>query len=47
MPKLELYVIYTGNEGRKLDTISLSQEVFDGADIDIGIKAKVLCCILL
>ena len=27
MPKRELYVIYTGNKGRKPDTISLSQEV--------------------
>ena len=42
MPKPELYVIYTGNKGRKPDTISLSQEFFDGADIDIEIKAKVL-----
>ena len=39
MPKPELYVIYTGNKGRKPDTISLSQEFFDGADIDIEIKA--------
>ena len=42
MPKPELYVIYTGNKGRKSDTISLSQEFFDGADIDIEIKAKVI-----
>ncbi len=42
MPKPELYVIYTGNRGRKPDTISLSQEFFDGADIDIEIKAKVI-----
>ena len=42
MPKPELYVIYTGNKGRKPDTISLSQEFFDGADIDIEIKAKVI-----
>ena len=26
MPKPELYVLYTGNKGRKPDTISLSQE---------------------
>ena len=32
----------TGNKGRKPDTISLSQEFFDGADIDIEIKAKVI-----
>ena len=42
MPKPELYVIYTGNKGRKPDTISLSQEFFDGADIDIEIQAKVI-----
>lgn len=42
MPKPELYVIYTGNKGRKPDTISLSQEFFDGADIDIEIKANVI-----
>ncbi len=42
MPKPELYVIYTGNKGRKPDTISLSQEFFGGADIDIEIKAKVI-----
>ncbi len=42
MPKPELYVIFTGNKGRKPDIISLSEEFFDSADIDIEIKAKVL-----
>lgn len=42
IPKPELYIIYTGNKGRKPDIISLSQEFFDGADIDIEIKAKVI-----
>ena len=42
MPKPELYVIYTGSKGRKPDTISLSQEFFDGANIDVEIKAKVI-----
>ncbi len=42
MPKPELYVKYTGSKGRKPDTISLSQEFFNGADIDIEIKAKVI-----
>ena len=42
MPKPELYVIYTGNKGRKPDTISLPKEFFNGADIDIEIKAKVI-----
>ena len=42
MPKPELYVIFTGSKGRKPDVISLSQEFFDGEDIDIEIKAKVI-----
>ncbi len=42
MPKSELYVIFTGDKGKKTDTISLSQEFFDDADIDIEIKAKVI-----
>ena len=42
MPKPELYIIYTGDRGRKPDTISLSKEFFDGADIDIEVKAKVI-----
>ncbi len=42
MPKPELYIIYSGNRGRKPDTISLSREFFDGADIDIEVKAKVI-----
>ncbi len=42
MPKPELYVIFTGNKGGKPDTISLSKEFFNGADIDIEVKAKVI-----
>ncbi len=42
MPKPELYIIYTGNRGRKPDIISLSKEFFDGADIDIEVRAKVI-----
>ncbi len=42
MPKPELYIIYTGNKGRKPDTISLSKEFFGGEDIDIEVKAKVI-----
>ena len=42
MPKPELYVIFTGNKGRKPDKISLSKEFFEGADIDIEVKAKVI-----
>ncbi len=42
IPKPELYVIFTGNKGRKPDKISFSKEFFEGADIDIEIKAKVI-----
>ncbi|MXP79044.1 hypothetical protein GN277_28185 (plasmid) [Lachnospiraceae bacterium WCA-9-b2] len=42
MPKPELYVIFTGNKCRKPDRISLSKEFFEGADIDIEVKAKVI-----
>ena len=42
MPKPELYVIFTGNKGRKPDKISLSKEFFEDADIDIEVKAKVI-----
>ena len=42
IPKPELYVIFTGNKGRKPDKISLSKEFFEGADIDIEVKAKVI-----
>lgn len=42
MPKPELYIIYTGSKGRKPDVISLSKEFFNGADIDVEIKAKVI-----
>ena len=42
MPKPELYIIYTGNKGKKTDIMSLSQEFFDGADIDIEVRAKVI-----
>ncbi|MCI9125283.1 MAG: hypothetical protein HFH35_14695 [Eubacterium sp.] len=42
MPKPELYIIYTGNKGKKPDIISLSQEFFDGAEIDIEVRATVI-----
>lgn len=42
MPKPELYIIYTGSKGGKPGTIFLSKEFFDGADIDIEVKAKVI-----
>lgn len=43
MPKPELYVVYTGNERGIPDTISLSEEFFDGVDIAIDVKIKVIC----
>lgn len=42
MPEPELYVIFTGNKGRKPDKIVLSEEFFKGVDIDIEVKAKVI-----
>lgn len=42
MPKPELYVIFTGNRVRRPDRISLSEEFFGGADIDVEVKAKVI-----
>lgn len=42
MPKPELYVIFTGNKGRKPDRISLSKEFFEDADIDLEVKAKII-----
>ncbi len=42
MPKPELYVIFTGNKGRKPDRLLLSEEFFKGANIDIEVKAKVI-----
>ncbi len=42
VPKPELYVIYTGAQGKKPHILSLSKEFFDGLEIDIDIKAKVI-----
>ena len=42
MPKPELYVIFTGNKGRKPDKVFLSREFFQGEEIDIEVKAKVI-----
>ena len=42
IPKPELYVIFTGNKGRKADQISLSKEFFEDAELDIEVKATVL-----
>jgi hypothetical protein len=42
IPKPELYVIYTGNRGRKPDVISLADEFFDGESSSVEITAKVI-----
>ena len=42
MLKPELYVIFSGNKGRKSGKISLSKEFFEGTDVDIEVKAKVI-----
>jgi hypothetical protein len=42
MPKPELYVVYTGNKGKRPDIISLSEEYFGGAEIAVEVKAKVI-----
>ena len=42
MPKPELYIIYIGERGNKSDVVSLSKEFFNGMDIDIEVKAKVI-----
>ena len=38
----EIYVIFTGNRGRKPDKIYLSEEFFGCADVDIEVKARVI-----
>jgi hypothetical protein len=42
MPKPELYVVYTGNKGKKPDVISLSEEYFGGTEVAVEVKAKVI-----
>ncbi len=42
MPKPELYVIYTGDRINIPDTISLSEEFFDGARVAIDAEVKIL-----
>jgi hypothetical protein len=42
LPKPELYVIYTGERTEKPSEITLSKEFFDGQDLAVDIKVKVL-----
>lgn len=43
MPKAELHVVYTGERKNVPDVISLSEEFFDGEDIAVDVKVKVIC----
>lgn len=42
MPKPELYMIYTGDKKKIPDTISLSEEFFNGETISVDAEVKVL-----
>ena len=42
LPKPEIYVIFTGERADRPEEISLSEEFFDGEEIDLEIKAKVI-----
>lgn len=42
MPKPELYMIFTGDRKNIPDTMSLSKDFFDGAEIAIDAEVKVL-----
>jgi len=41
-PRPEIYVIYTGDRKTRPDEISLSEEFFDGADICIDVRVKMI-----
>ena len=38
----DISYLFTGNKGRKPNIISLSKKFFEGVDIDIEVKAKVI-----
>ena len=42
IPEPELYVIYTGNRKTRPEEISLKEEFFDGKDICIDVKVKMI-----
>jgi len=42
IPKPELYLIYSGNKGKKPDALSFEKEFFGGNESAVEIKAKVL-----
>ena len=42
IPKPELYLIYSGNKGRKPEMLSITKEFFGGNESAVEIKAKVI-----
>jgi hypothetical protein len=42
IPKPELFIIYTGNQGKRPEVLSLSEEFFGGAETAVEVKAKVI-----
>ena len=42
MPKPEIYVIYTGDRKTRPEEISLSEEFFEGKDICIDVRVKMI-----
>ncbi|MDE6053406.1 MAG: hypothetical protein K2G55_06550, partial [Lachnospiraceae bacterium] len=42
IPRPELYVIYTGNRKTRPEEISLSEEFFEGEDICLNVKIKII-----
>lgn len=42
IPKIELYVLFTCDEARGIDTLSLSEKFFGGKECDVDVKVHVL-----
>jgi hypothetical protein len=42
IPKPELFIIYTGNQGKKPEVLSLSEKFFGGSETAVEVKAKVI-----
>ena len=42
IPNIELYVLFTCDEAKGMDTLSLSEEFFDGKKCDVEVKVHVL-----
>ena len=42
LPEPELYVLFIGERKKKPERITLSEEFFDGKDIDLNVKVNVL-----